>query len=47
MNVNDIYSCIPLDTPVEEICYQAKRMDSAEVHRNFLIAKYAMLRDIF
>ena len=33
MNVNDIYSCIPLDTPVEEICYRAKRMDSAEVDK--------------
>lgn len=29
--MNDIYGCIPLDTPVEEICYQAANLAAAEV----------------
>lgn len=33
MNVNDIYDCIPLDTPLEEICYRAKRMAPADVEK--------------
>lgn len=31
MNINDIYGCIPLDTPVEEICYRAANLASTEV----------------
>lgn len=34
MNVNDIYSCIPLDTPIETIVYQVESMTPDEVDKN-------------
>lgn len=33
MNANDIYGCIPLDTPLETICYQVESMTPTDVDK--------------